>query len=52
MSIEFNYKKIEIINYLQLYLSKQKNISFDSKIPNDITQVIDKWELYSKHKKL
>ena len=27
-------------------------ISFDSKIPNDISQVIDKWELYSKHKKL
>ena len=24
MSIEFNYKKIEIIKYLQLYLSKQK----------------------------
>ncbi len=30
----------------------KKNISFDSKIPNDISQVIDKWELYSKHKKL
>jgi len=30
----------------------KKNISFDSKLPNDISQVIDKWELYSKHKKL
>ena len=30
----------------------KKYISFDSKIPNDISQVIDKWELYSKHKKL
>ena len=30
----------------------KESISFDSKIPNDISQVIDKWELYSKHKKL
>jgi len=27
-------------------------ISFDSNIPDDISKVIDKWELYSKHKKL
>ena len=30
----------------------KESISFDSKIPNDISQVIDKWKLYSKHKKL
>ena len=30
----------------------KENISFDSNIPDDIVKVIDKWELYSKHKKL
>ena len=30
----------------------KESISFDSKIPSDISQAIDKWELYSKHKKL
>ena len=30
----------------------KESISFDSNIPDDISKVIDKWELYSKHKKL
>ena len=57
-----NYKVIKRFGYVTLVSCKltlgfihpetKKNISFDSKIPNDISQVIDKWELYSKHKKL
>ena len=29
-----------------------KKISFDTEVPDDITSVIDKWRLYSKHKNL
>jgi 23S rRNA pseudouridine1911/1915/1917 synthase len=29
-----------------------KKISFDTKVPDDISSVIDKWRLYSKHKNL
>ena len=30
----------------------KEKLSFNSKIPDDITSVIDKWRLYSKHKNL
>ena len=30
----------------------KEKLSFDTEIPDDMTSVIDKWRLYSKHKNL
>ena len=35
-----------------IHPKSNKKISFDSKIPDDMNSVINKWRLYSKHKNL
>ena len=30
----------------------KEKLSFDTEVPDDMTSVIDKWRLYSKHKNL